>query len=213
MAGFFPVMMFGLPAACLAMYHTALPERRRAVGGLLGSIALTSFLTGVTEPIEFTFMFLAPVLYAVHAVLTGVALVIMNALHVRLGFGFSAGLFDYVLNFNRATRPLWLLPVGRGLLRALLRAVPLRHRALRPEDTRARAGGDAASRRAAAAGRARARPGSRPSAAPPTCVAVDACTTRLRLEVADQTAVDEPARCGGSARAAWCARRRRRCRW
>ncbi|MBV9696899.1 MAG: PTS transporter subunit EIIC, partial [Gammaproteobacteria bacterium] len=67
MAGFFPVMMFGLPAACLAMYHVARPERRRAVGGLLGSIALTSILTGVTEPIEFSFMFLAPALYAVHA--------------------------------------------------------------------------------------------------------------------------------------------------
>ena len=71
MAGFFPVMMFGLPAACLAMYHTARPERRKAVAGLLGSIALTSLLTGVTEPIEFTFMFLAPALYAVHALLTG----------------------------------------------------------------------------------------------------------------------------------------------
>src|SRR5215469_12911164 len=114
MAGFFPVMMFGLPAACLAMYHAALPERRRAVGGLLGSIALTSILTGVTEPIEFTFMFLAPALYAVHALLTGIAFIIMNALHVRLGFGFSAGLFDYVLNYSRATRPLWLLPVGVG---------------------------------------------------------------------------------------------------
>jgi len=112
MAGFFPVMMFGLPAACLAMYHTARPERRKAVGGLLGSIAFTSILTGVTEPIEFTFLFLAPALYAIHAVLTGLAFVIMNALHVRLGFGFSAGLFDYVLNFSKATHPWLLFPVG-----------------------------------------------------------------------------------------------------
>src|SRR6202042_1382393 len=97
MAGFFPVMMFGLPAACLAMYRAARPERRKAVAGLLGSIALTSLLTGVTEPIEFTFMFLAPALYAVHALLTGLAFIIMDALHVRLGFGFSAGLFDYFL--------------------------------------------------------------------------------------------------------------------
>ncbi len=80
MSGFFPVMMFGLPAACLAMYHEAKPDRRRATGGLLASMALTSFLTGVTEPIEFTFMFLAPLLYAVHAVLTGLAMVIMDAL-------------------------------------------------------------------------------------------------------------------------------------
>src|SRR4029078_9301945 len=112
MSGFFPVMMFGLPAACLAMYHAAPTERRKNVSGLLASMALTSFLTGITEPIEFTFMFLAPVLYAVHAILTGLALVIMNVLGVRLGFGFSAGLFDYVLNYGLATRPLWLLPVG-----------------------------------------------------------------------------------------------------
>jgi PTS system N-acetylglucosamine-specific IIC component len=77
MSGFFPVMMFGLPAACLAMYRSAPPEKRRAVAGLLFSMALTSFLTGVTEPIEFSFMFLAPVLYAIHAVLTGVALALI----------------------------------------------------------------------------------------------------------------------------------------
>ena len=112
MSGFFPVMMFGLPGACLAMYRAARPERRRAVGGLLLSIGLTSFLTGVTEPIEFTFMFLAPALYAVHAVLTGASMVLMNALGVKLGFSFSAGFFDYVLNFRLATRPLWLLLLG-----------------------------------------------------------------------------------------------------
>src|SRR5690349_11368962 len=78
MSGFFPVMMFGLPAACLAMYRTALPARRAAVGGMLLSLALTSFLTGVTEPIEFSFMFLAPALYLLHAVLTGVSMVIMD---------------------------------------------------------------------------------------------------------------------------------------
>jgi PTS system N-acetylglucosamine-specific IIC component len=112
MTGFFPVMMFGLPAACLAMYRSALPERRRAVGGMLLSLALTSFLTGVTEPIEFSFMFLAPILYALHAVLTGASMALMDWLGVRLGFGFSAGLFDYLLNFGRATRPWLLLPVG-----------------------------------------------------------------------------------------------------
>ena len=83
MAGFFPVMMFGLPAACLAMYHTALPERRAAVGGLLVSMALTSFLTGVTEPIEFTLHVPRAVLYAIHALLTGLAFVVMNALGVQ----------------------------------------------------------------------------------------------------------------------------------
>ncbi|HZJ63435.1 MAG TPA: PTS transporter subunit EIIC, partial [Kofleriaceae bacterium] len=112
MAGFFPVMMFGLPAACLAMYRSARAQSRKIVGGVLLSMALTSFLTGVTEPVEFAFIFLAPVLYLVHAVLTGLALVIMNVLDVKLGFGFSAGLFDYIINFNKATHPLLLLPVG-----------------------------------------------------------------------------------------------------
>src|SRR5579864_6896921 len=79
MAGFFPIMMFGLPAACLAMFHEAPKERRAVVGGLLFSMALTSFLTGVTEPIEFSFMFLAPVLYVIHALLTGLSLAICSA--------------------------------------------------------------------------------------------------------------------------------------
>lgn len=112
MSGYFPVMMFGLPAACFAMWRAARPERRKAVGGMLLSMALTSFLTGVTEPIEFTFMFLAPALYALHAVLTGVSMVVMNLLGSKIGFGFSAGLFDYVLNFPLSTRPLLLIPVG-----------------------------------------------------------------------------------------------------
>jgi PTS system N-acetylglucosamine-specific IIC component len=112
MAGFFPVMMFGLPGACLAIYQSAPKQRRALVAGVLISLALTSFLTGVTEPIEFSFMFLAPALYAIHAVLTGVAMVVMNVLDVKLGFGFSAGLFDYALNFTKATNPLLLIPVG-----------------------------------------------------------------------------------------------------
>lgn len=189
MAGFFPVMMFGLPAACLAMYHTALPERRRLVGGLLGSIALTSLLTGVTEPIEFTFMFLAPLLYAVHALLTGIAFIVMNALHVRLGFGFSAGLFDYVLNFNRATRPLWLLPVGIGyfaLYYLLFRWVIVRFDLKTPG--RGAAEATPPTPRAAAAAGAGAWVSALGGSA--NLLAVDACTTRLRLKVADQAAVD-----------------------
>src|ERR1044072_4647802 len=83
-----------------------------ALGGMLLSMGLTSFLTGVTEPIEFSFMFLAPLLYGIHALLTGVSMALMDALGVHLGFGFSAGLFDYVLNFKLATRPWLLIPVG-----------------------------------------------------------------------------------------------------
>jgi PTS system N-acetylglucosamine-specific IIC component len=189
MSGFFPVMMFGLPAACLAMYHCALPERRRAVGGLLGSIALTSILTGVTEPIEFTFMFLAPALYAVHALLTGAAFIIMNALHVRLGFGFSAGLFDYLLNFNRATRPLWLLPVGAlyfGLYYGLFRLVILRFDLKTPG--RDRSESIAAAPAAAGAGAWIAALGGAANLR-----SIDACTTRLRLTVVKQSAVDAEA--------------------
>ncbi|AXF85521.1 PTS system N-acetylglucosamine-specific EIICBA component [Ephemeroptericola cinctiostellae] len=112
MTGFFPIMMFGLPAACLAMYRNARPENKKMVGGVLLSMGLTSFLTGVTEPVEFAFMFLAPVLYGIHAVLTGLSLVIMNLLHVRLGFSFSAGLFDYLLSMGKGENALMLLPIG-----------------------------------------------------------------------------------------------------
>lgn len=112
MAGFFPIMMFALPAACLAMYTCAKSNRKKAVSGVLFSLAFTSFLTGITEPIEFMFMFLAPVLYLIHALLTGVSMAVMYVLDVKLGFTFSAGLIDYVLNFNLATKPLLLIPVG-----------------------------------------------------------------------------------------------------
>jgi phosphotransferase system glucose/maltose/N-acetylglucosamine-specific IIC component len=111
MAGFFPVMIFGLPAGCFAMYSSARPEHRAEVGVMLLSLVLTAALTDVTESIEFSFMFPTPVLFALHAVLTGVSMVIMDALHVKLGFGFSAGLLDFALNFGRATRPL-LFAVG-----------------------------------------------------------------------------------------------------
>ncbi|WCH49477.1 N-acetylglucosamine-specific PTS transporter subunit IIBC [Lysinibacillus sp. OF-1] len=113
-AGFFPIMMFGLPAACLAMYFAAKKEKRPVVGGMFFSIALTAFLTGVTEPIEFSFMFLSPVLYGIHAVLTGIALAVAYIVGFRDGFGFSAGLIDYLLNLGLADKPLLLLPLGLG---------------------------------------------------------------------------------------------------
>ncbi len=112
MAGFFPVMMFGLPAACLAMWVKANSARKKATAGLLLSIALTSFLTGITEPVEFAFMFLAFPLYLLHAVLMGTSMVVMNLLHVKLGFTFSAGLFDYMLSYGLGTNADLLLPIG-----------------------------------------------------------------------------------------------------
>ncbi|QTN00407.1 PTS N-acetyl glucosamine transporter subunit IIABC [Sediminibacillus dalangtanensis] len=112
LAGFFPIMMFGLPAACLAMYAAAKKTRRAAVGGMLFSIGFTAFLTGVTEPIEFSFMFLSPLLYVVHAVLTGISMMVALWLDVRHGFGFSAGFIDYVLNFGIAQNPIILFIQG-----------------------------------------------------------------------------------------------------
>ena len=194
MTGFFPITMFGLPGACLAMYHSVEQTRRRAAAGLLASIALTSFLTGVTEPVEFTFMFVAPALYALHALLTGAAMVLMQALGVKLGFGFSAGLFDYALNFSRATRPWLLLPVGAatfGLYYALFRygiawlnlPTPGREResATAPSPRPTTPGRDSAPGFVAALGGA------------DNLRTVDACTTRLRVRVEDAGRIDEAA--------------------
>ena len=198
MSGFFPVMMFGLPAACLAMYHTARPEKRKAVGGMLASLALTSFLTGVTEPIEFSFMFLAPALYAVHAVLTGVSMAVLDLLHVKLGFTFSAGLFDYVLNFGKATNPLWLLPIGAvyagvyyGLFRVFITRFDLKTPG-REDDEAAPAAPIQAGVPAGAQGlQGRGADFVQALGGAANLVSVDACTTRLRLIVADQAAIDE----------------------
>jgi PTS system N-acetylglucosamine-specific IIC component len=201
MAGFFPVMMFGLPAACLAMYRSARTQNRRLVAGVLMSMALTSFLTGVTEPIEFAFMFLAPELYLIHAVLTGLALVIMNVLDVKLGFGFSAGLFDYVINFNKAKNPWLLLPVGAayfgvyyGMFRFAIARFDLKTLGREPEGTAAATGFaiDApldvpqpvlvrgASYLAALGGAG-------------NVLEVEACATRLRLSLVDNARLDEAA--------------------
>ncbi|MBN6774783.1 PTS transporter subunit EIIC [Pseudomonas granadensis] len=112
MTGMFPMMIFGLPAACLAMYRNALPERRKVMGGIFLSMALTSFLTGVTEPIEFAFMFLAPLLYLLHALLTGLSMAITNGLNIHLGFTFSGGFIDMILGWGRSTNGWLVIPVG-----------------------------------------------------------------------------------------------------
>ncbi len=112
MTGFFPIMMFALPAAAIAIWHEAKPEQRKVVGGIMLSTALTAFLTGITEPLEFSFLFVAWPLYVVHALLTGTSLALTNALGIHDGFTFSAGFFDYVINFGQATKPLLLIPIG-----------------------------------------------------------------------------------------------------
>ncbi|MDY7220914.1 N-acetylglucosamine-specific PTS transporter subunit IIBC [Halalkalibacterium halodurans] len=112
MAGFFPIMMFGLPAAALAMIAAAKPERRKEVTGMLIGIAVTAFVTGVTEPLEFSFMFLAPILYVAHALLTASSMAIAHLLEIRHGFGFSGGAIDFVLNWRLATKPALLIVMG-----------------------------------------------------------------------------------------------------
>lgn len=102
MTGFFPIMMFALPAAALAMWRSAYPAKKKATGALMISVALTAFLTGVTEPLEYAFAYVAFPLYVVHAILTGTALVVVNALGIKDGFSFSAGFIDYVINFGKS---------------------------------------------------------------------------------------------------------------
>jgi PTS system N-acetylglucosamine-specific IIC component len=152
-------------------------------------MALTAFLTGVTEPIEFTFMFLAPLLYLMHTVLTGVAMALMSLLGVKLGFGFSAGFLDYALNFSKATRPLMLLPVGLvyfGIYYGTFRWAIVRFDIKTPGREPEAIGeeiGDTPDERGAAFVAA--------LGGAANLVSIDACTTRLRLVVADQDKVSE----------------------
>ncbi|KND60838.1 PTS system, N-acetylglucosamine-specific IIA/IIB/IIC component [Candidatus Burkholderia verschuerenii] len=205
MTGFFPIMMFGLPAACLAMFHEAPKERRAVVGGLLFSMALTAFLTGVTEPIEYSFMFLAPVLYAIHAVFTGLSLAICSALGVHLGFTFSAGAIDYVLNYGLSQRGWLAIPIGLvygiiyyGLFRFFIRkfnmATPGREPAMTDaeiEATGAIGGGVISPLPGAASANSRAARYIAALGGASNLSLVDACTTRLRLSVVDAEKVSE----------------------
>ncbi|WP_438767822.1 N-acetylglucosamine-specific PTS transporter subunit IIBC [Kushneria sp. TE3] len=200
MTGFFPVMMFGLPAAALAMYHTAAKDQRARVGGMLFSLALTAFLTGITEPLEFTFIFLAPVLYAVHALLTGVSMALMSWLDVKLGFTFSAGLFDYLLSYGLSSRGWLLIPVG--LLYAALYYMIFRWAIVR-FDLKTPGRDDVAPAPVAS------NDGEVPARGPAFVTAlggsdnltsVGACTTRLRLVVKEAEQIDEAALKGLGAR-------------
>ncbi|MDR5755854.1 N-acetylglucosamine-specific PTS transporter subunit IIBC [Caballeronia sp. LZ035] len=208
MTGFFPIMMFGLPAACLAMFHEAPKERRALVGGLLFSMALTAFLTGVTEPIEYTFMFLAPVLYGIHAVLTGLSLAICSALGIHLGFTFSAGAIDYVLNYGLSQRGWLALGVGAvyfviyyGLFRFFIRRFNMATPGREPVTTDAETdvaqtvdGGlipPLPGTVAASAANSRASKYIAALGGASNLSNVDACTTRLRLAVVNSEKVSE----------------------
>jgi len=112
MSGFYVVMMFGLPAMAYAIYLNSPKIQRKRVGAILFGVAFTSFLTGITEPLEFLFLFVAPLLFLVHALLTGLALALAQMLNIHAGFGFSAGLIDYLINYKLATNPERLIPLG-----------------------------------------------------------------------------------------------------
>ncbi|OEF24015.1 N-acetylglucosamine-specific PTS transporter subunit IIBC [Vibrio rumoiensis] len=193
MNGFFPIMMFGLPAGAFAMYLAAPSERRSQVAGALFSVAFCSFLTGITEPLEFMFMFLAPGLYAVHAVFTGLSLVVANMFGTLHGFGFSAGLIDFVLNWGLATKPVTLLIIGlcfgalyfftfSFLIRAFNMKTPGREDEEVAPTSAAKTdkeSGDVARQYLKALG------------GHDNVTTIDACITRLRLTLKDRSIVDE----------------------
>lgn len=193
MTGFFPIMMFALPAVALAFIHTAKPEKRKFVASTFIGLAFASFLTGVTEPIEFAFMFIAPVLFVVHAILTGIAGVVMQLLDVRLGFGFSAGLIDYLVNMPLSKNAWILLPVGAAffvvyylLFRLLIVKLNLKTPGREDDDPtiEVKVGGGASE----FAEQVLEHLGGKEN-----IVSTDACITRLRLVVKDDKKVNDAA--------------------
>jgi len=193
MTGFFPVMMFGLPAAAFAIIHTAKPERRKAIGSIFIGAAFASFLTGITEPLEFAFMFVAPLLYGVHVVLSGAVAFIASAMGMKLGFGFSAGFLDYAINYQLATKPLLLIPIG--LVTAVVYYVVFRFLIVKfnlktpgREDEVVELEGSASG---AISGDSRAAKILSQLGGSSNIESVDACITRLRLIVKDEKVVND----------------------
>ncbi|GAA0487071.1 N-acetylglucosamine-specific PTS transporter subunit IIBC [Tatumella punctata] len=203
-AGFFPVMMFGLPGAALAIWQCARPENRAKVGSIMLAAAFAAFFTGITEPLEFSFMFVAPVLYLIHAVLTGISVFIAASMHWIAGFGFSAGLVDLVLSTRNPLATHWYMLIPQGLVFFVIYYVVFRFTILKfnlktpgrelavsgdesdgydediePADSKASATETLARRYIGAVG------GS------DNLTAIDACITRLRLNVADAERVND----------------------
>lgn len=197
-AGFFPVMMFGLPAAALAMYHTAKSSRKKTAASLMMAAAFAAFFTGVTEPLEFSFMFLAPALYVVHALLTGLSLFIAALFNWTSGFGFSAGFVDYTLSFTNplANQPYMLIVQGLVfaviyyfLFRFLIVKFNLKTPGREDETVSAEEaseGGEADNKEVVMAARIYEGLGGDENV-----TSVDYCTTRLRVEVKDMDRVDQ----------------------
>jgi PTS system N-acetylglucosamine-specific IIC component len=195
-AGFFPVMMFGLPAAALAMYHSAKTARKKQVASLMLAAGFASFFTGVTEPLEFAFMFVAPMLYVVHAVLTGISLAVAAFFHWTAGFGFSAGFVDFVLSSRLplANQPYMLLVQGllfaviyyflfRFLIKKFNLMTPGREEETEETGEAASTGRDKFAQMAAVIYEG--------LGGDVNVTSVDNCVTRLRVEVKDMGAVDQ----------------------
>ena len=195
MTGFFPVMMFGVPAGALAMYHTAKDNKKKVTAGLLGAAALCSFLTGVTEPFEFAFMFLSPVLYLVHAILTGIVCAVCALLPVRAGFTFSGGLIDLVLCTKLpAALNTWMVVVI-GLVVAVIYYLVFRFAIVKLNlKTPGREDDDADETKVTLANNdytTVAKIVLEGVGGKENVTSIDNCITRLRLEVKDYTKVDE----------------------
>ncbi len=204
-AGFFPIMMFGLPGAALAIYHTAKPENKARVASIMIAAGFASFFTGVTEPLEFSFMFVAPVLYVLHAFLTGVSVYIAASMQWIAGFGFSAGLVDMVLSSRNPLAKDWFMLLGQGAVffavyyfafRAAITAMNLKTPGREDEIIEEIATPESAAASAAVASGSTAEL----AMAYVTVVGgasnvtnVDACITRLRLSVVDADLVNEAA--------------------
>ena len=202
-AGYFPVMMFGLPAGALAMYHTAREDKKKFTASLMIAAAFASFFTGVTEPLEFAFMFVAPALYIAHAVLTGISLFIAASFQWTAGFGFSAGLVDYILSFNLplANKPFMLLLQGllfAALYYFLFRFMITKFNLMTPGR------GDDELEEAVETDSATAAPTTKEArfrqqaetilvglGGPDNIRSIDICATRLRLEIEDMDKINE----------------------
>ncbi|WP_062352722.1 glucose-specific PTS transporter subunit IIBC [Bacillus kwashiorkori] len=194
MVGKYPFMMFGLPAAALAIYQEARPEKKKVVGGLMASAALTSFLTGITEPLEFSFLFVAPVLFGIHAIFAGLSFMTMHLLNVKIGMTFSGGLIDFILFgvLNPQTNWWWVIPVGLVFsviyyfgFRFAIRKFNLKTPGREVEEegksnVAEQQGGDLATNVLAAMG------------GKENIAHLDACITRLRVSVNDVKKVDKP---------------------
>ncbi|WP_375750790.1 N-acetylglucosamine-specific PTS transporter subunit IIBC [Vibrio sp. HN007] len=192
MAGFFPIMMFGLPGAALAIYHTAKPEHKTRVASIMIAAGFASFFTGVTEPLEFSFMFLAPLLYVLHAALTGLSLFIADMMNWTAGFGFSAGLVDMVLSAqNPLANKWWMLLVQGvvffGIYYVLFRTVILKFGLKTP----GREDEDAAEANQAGDSAELAKQYLKVLGGHQNLENIDACITRLRLTVKNAEIIDE----------------------